>query len=354
MVHVDVVGGDGVAVRLSVSSLFHTPKTTGSWLQFPAPPAWGARWTLLRLDLPAMLAASPACAGYAAMRGLQLGANMWLRFAFVADTLFAGPDLPRAFSMFVPAHSTWNEHYALVAIPPPALPPPPPVHPPPGRHPHLPAATAAFTPAPVTTAFAARLPADLLPGTVAVLRHALPRRDRPRAVRGGPPTPASTLPAVTLCTSGGDEEDPLLEPTSAPPGPDVSAASQSSPAPSTPLSRPLTEEAKARRIPPAPTVPAPVAIPLPETPVLALSRALGYTPETCPDLLWAPPLLVYACGALIVGVDTRNETQQMYTGHTAPVRMLGRPVFIAATDYLTDVGRACRFWRWHGPPPPVM
>lgn len=255
--HFDLATDAGVALRISLSSMYKVPlcsticlakivadmnprlnfpfwqdfKSTPTWLQLPFR-ASARRWTVLHLDLDATLRAYTS-RRFTYIKGITLCANMLVRNVIVTNEVYAGPEgFPKEMRLLVPKDATWHDTYELIRFPkkkvnPPAPPDPmtratskravpvvtgeddfegpaatPPV---PQPEPHLGDARVVL----------ANIPKAVVDGPVGVEHGAVPHdaqhaysvvrhsaRDAERAYlpngRGHGVTPASTLPSVGL------------------------------------------------------------------------------------------------------------------------------------------------------------
>ena len=104
VVHLEVATASGLAVRISFSNLFKEFKSTSTWLQFPftagsykggagilgkemssaRPSSDSARWTLLVLDLRAILS-KHLRAKFACLKNIKICANLLIKNVFTSD-----------------------------------------------------------------------------------------------------------------------------------------------------------------------------------------------------------------------------------------------------------------------------
>jgi hypothetical protein len=151
-IHIDVATLEKVIIRVSFSSLFHELKHTATWLQIPyviAPPRGSVheraaeaardlsgcappltRWTVLCVDLPALLAAYTTRT-YAHVRGFKLCASMLVKNVITSDVLYepgvtfaeaklrgsSSSSFPRELAFPCERHETWHAAYDHVAFP---------------------------------------------------------------------------------------------------------------------------------------------------------------------------------------------------------------------------------------------
>ena len=115
IMHVDVVADDGVVVRVSLSNLFKEFKATSTCLQFPYVES-SARWTVLVLDLQAVLALY-VNRRFTYIKGIRLCANMFVRNIITSSTCYTPETMPRDAQLFVPKGELWESLYEYVRFP---------------------------------------------------------------------------------------------------------------------------------------------------------------------------------------------------------------------------------------------
>jgi hypothetical protein len=126
--HLDLTTSAG-ALRVSCSSTFSECKIAGAGtLRVPLRPSLDGRWTVMALDLPALLAqhcpktssrggSSSTSVTYRALRAVKLCSNMVVRGVYTSHNALNPSTLPADMKLPLPKEGSWHESYAWVWCP---------------------------------------------------------------------------------------------------------------------------------------------------------------------------------------------------------------------------------------------
>eukprot|EP01062_Namystynia_karyoxenos_P032793 TRINITY_DN2415_c0_g1_i1.p1 TRINITY_DN2415_c0_g1~~TRINITY_DN2415_c0_g1_i1.p1 ORF type:complete len:1836 (+),score=432.42 TRINITY_DN2415_c0_g1_i1:272-5779(+) len=130
--HIEVATGQGPIVRISVSNLFREERATATQLQLPF--TGSPRWTVVAIDLPAVLAKHFPTRPYRHVRGAQFCSHMAVRALLTSDLLYTPATLPVECALPQPEGGRdWADNYDWVWVEQPAPDDPVAVAPPPSH-----------------------------------------------------------------------------------------------------------------------------------------------------------------------------------------------------------------------------
>ena len=129
--HLDLTTSAG-SLRVSCCSTFTEYKIAGAGtLRVPLRPSPDGRWTVLALDIPALLAqhcpktssgdGSSRSVTYRALRAVKLCSNMVVRGAYTSHSALSPSTLPADMKLPLPKEGSWHESYAWVWCPQPPV-----------------------------------------------------------------------------------------------------------------------------------------------------------------------------------------------------------------------------------------
>ncbi len=372
-IHLDVQSTAGLAVRLSFSNSFKTVKVLDRTIQFPAaiinseaadaagadgpaPPAAAAnplsgpgsdqRWCVFALHLPSLVGAYLPTFHYANIKGITIGADLFVRNVMTSNLCYDAQSLPRSMVLPVPKGKEFDDLYDWFWLRPPSQ-----------LTSKLPAAlqeqnlsnssiAAAASPYPIdekkSPAPNAGSSGIAVPSSARSTTSNATSNSPNKSVSGKPPGSArgriSTNPTLT---TGADEKEnirpasgnaPVINPL------DLSKVLNRSPAGSggggggggdpkkavaTTAAAAAAAQAPITSVTNAWTSVA-IGSTLSPDPIMQLHKVLGYTSRTTRSLLWTPDSkhAVYASNNLIVSMDMESGEQRFMLGHTAPIAVL--------------------------------
>ena len=115
--HVDIDTATGEVVRLSLGNTYRKVKlyrnAAGPVIQHPMPKEMAGRWTIVAVDIPAVLAkfANTNSLHFKAIRGVQVCACSMLRNIYTSTEVYTTDSLPRDMRLPVPGAESWADLY---------------------------------------------------------------------------------------------------------------------------------------------------------------------------------------------------------------------------------------------------